>query len=624
MQPTVPMAESPRAQIAKLVRGISVRQVRLGCGLVLFSYLVSHFANHALGNISMEALAAGVSYHTAFWQFLPVAVVFYAAVLTHSGLGIWALYERRQFRWKAIEPLQLVLGLSIPALIIGHVIGIRLGYTLFGHEKLYPQAFFAYWIVWPYRMWQMYAVLLVAWIHGCIGLYFWLRMKAFYQVAAPYLLAAAVLLPTLAMLGLYQGGRSVVDSDSAQWRAENLTPRQVGTSAEQAVLDTIIDYFLIGYLGLLGVVLLGRGARALAERRAGMISLSYGNGRTVRVPKGLSVLEASLRHNVPHASVCGGRARCSTCRIRVIGDCEDLPEPSKREAFVLNRVGAGSDPAIRLACQLRPETDLSFFQIFLPQIDAATLRTSGSARIGEERYLVSMFVDMRGSTNLAEKRLPFDTVFIVNRFLGAVSQAVIEAGGQPNQFVGDGQLALFGLSTSPQVACRQALKAAALIAANVAELNQFLSHELREPLRFGIGIHGGVVIIGDIGYRDHMVFTALGDAVNVAARLQDMTKGLACEAVLSEEVRQTAGLAADSLPSHEVAIRGRAEPMIVRSVVDVRTLSALTADAHADRGKPCHQRCVMFFTPEYSLTKPGFRFLEPRSLRARLMCDGWN
>jgi adenylate cyclase len=572
------MAEAIPASLAKSIRGVSARQVRLVCGLVLFAYLVSHFLNHALGNISMDALAAGVYYHTAFWQFLPVAIAFYTAALVHAGLGIWALYERRQFRWKAIEPLQLVLGLSIPALVITHIAGVRLGHTLFGHEKLYPQVFFAYWIVWPYKMWLMFAVLIIAWVHGCIGLYFWLRMKAFYQRAAPFLLAAAVLVPTLAMLGLYQGGRSVVDSDSAEWRAENLTRDRVGTPAEQAVLGTIENYFLIGYLGLIGFVLVAKGARALNERRGGMVSLSYGNGRIVRVPKGLSVLEASLRNNVPHASVCGGRARCSTCRIRVIGDCASLPKPSKREAFVLNRVGAGSDPAIRLACQLRPENDLSFFQIFLPQITAASLRTSSPARIGEERYLVSMFVDMRGSTKLAEKRLPFDTVFIVNRFLGAVSQAVVECGGQPNQFVGDGQLALFGLSTNPQTACRQALRAAAMISANVDELNQFLSHDLREPIRFGIGIHGGEVIIGDVGYRDHMVFTALGDAVNVAARLQDMTKSLACEAVVSEEVRITAGLADNDLPQQEVAIRGRAEPMIVRSVTHAKTLSALVND----------------------------------------------
>ena len=572
------MAEPIPARFTTSLRGISVRQVRLACGLVLFAYLVSHFLNHALGNISIDALASGVYYHAAFWQFPPVTILFYAAALLHAGLGLWALYERRQFRWKAIEPLQLVLGLSIPALIITHIAGVRLGQALYGHEKLYPQVFFAYWIVWPYKMWLMFAVLTIAWTHGCIGLYFWLRMKAFFQRAAPFLLAAAVLIPALAMLGLYQGGRSVIDSDSKEWRAENLSPQQVGTSAEQAVLGTIEDYFLIGYLGLLGFVLLARAVRALHERRAGMVTLSYGNGRTIRVPKGLSVLEASLRNNVPHASVCGGRARCSTCRIRVIGDCASLPEPSKREAFVLNRVGAGSDPAIRLACQLRPETDLSFFQIFLPQITAANLRTSGPTRIGEERYLVSMFVDMRGSTKLAEKRLPFDTVFIVNRFLGAVSQAVVECGGQPNQFVGDGQLALFGLSTSPQTACRQALRAAAMISANVDELNQFLSHDLREPIRFGIGIHGGEVIIGDIGYRDHMVFTALGDAVNVAARLQDMTKSIGCEAVVSEEVRITAGLGADDLPQQEVAIRGRAEPMMVRSVVHANTLSALVND----------------------------------------------
>jgi adenylate cyclase len=568
------MASSLQERLTTSIRGISLRQIRLVCGVVLFAYLVSHFLNHALGNISMEALAAGVYYHTAFWQFLPISIAFYTAALVHTGLGIYALYERREFRWKAIEPLQLVLGLSIPALVITHIAGVRLGHTLFGHEKLYPQVIFAYWIVWPLKMWLMFAVMIIAWVHGCIGLYFWLRMKAFYRRAAPFLLAAAVLIPTLALLGLYQGGRNVVDNDSDEWRTENLSPRQVGTSAEQTILTRIEDVFLIGYLGLVGLVLLARGGRAIAERRGGMINLSYGNGRIVRVPKGLSVLEASLRYHVPHSSVCGGRARCSTCRIRVIGDCSLLPVPSQREAFVLNRVGA-ADPSIRLACQLRPETDLSFFQLFMPQTMPANAPASQPHRIGQERYLVSMFVDMRGSTRLAENQLPFDTVFIVNRFLGAVSQAVIACGGQPNQFVGDGQLALFGLSSSPQTACRQALKAAAMISANVDELNEFLKHDLREPIRFGIGIHGGEVIIGDIGYREHMVFTALGDAVNVAARLQDMTKTLACEAIVSEEVRVTAGLSADALPQQQVEIRGRTEPMIVRSVARVEMLAAL-------------------------------------------------
>ena len=569
------MATAP-AQMSDLVRATSVRLV---CGIILFSYVVSHFLNHALGNISVDAMEVGVTYHTLFWQFLPVAIVFYTAALTHMGLGIYALYQRRQFRWKTIEPLQLVLGLSIPALVMAHVIGVRLGQTLYGHEKLYPQELYLFFVAAPGRLWLMTTLLVIAWVHGCIGIYFWLRLKPFFARAAPYLLAAAVLIPTLALLGIYQGGRSVAtEADDDEWRTHNLTRRQVGTVAEADMLDRITGGLTIGYFGLLGLALAARGVRAVRERRRGMIALSYGNGRTVRVPKGLSVLEASLRHNVPHASVCGGRARCSTCRIRIIGDHAALPEPSQREAFVLARVGT-SDPSIRLACQLRPESDLSFFQLFMPHTLSANAHATTPARIGQERYLVSLFVDMRGSTQLAEKRLPFDTVFIVNRFLGAVSQAVIENGGQPNQFVGDGMLALFGLTADPQQACRQALKAAGSIAIHIDELNELLSHDLRQPIRFGIGIHGGEVIIGDIGYRDHIVFTALGDAVNVAARLQDMTKTLACEAIVSEEVRQTAGLASDSLPQQEVAIRGRDQPMAVRVVADTRMLSALV-----DRG----------------------------------------
>jgi adenylate cyclase len=142
---------------------------------------------------------------------------------------------------------------------------------------------------------------------------------------------------------------------------------------------------------------------------------------------------------------------------------------------------------------------------------------------------------MRGSTKLAEARLPFDTVFLINRFLEAASQAVIDSGGQLNQFVGDGLLALFGLDCDPAMACRQAVRAAAMVASNVEYMNHEFASELEQPVQFGIGIHGGEVIIGDIGFRDHTVFTALGDPVNVAARLQDMTKAHNCSVIISRK-----------------------------------------------------------------------------------------
>jgi adenylate cyclase len=267
--------------------------------------------------------------------------------------------------------------------------------------------------------------------------------------------------------------------------------------------------------------------------------------------------------------------------VRIVSDRSALPRPTGREAFVLSRVGAGANPAIRLACQLRPLTDVAVIPVLPANVGADFVRNRSRVNIGEERYIVSMFIDMRGSTKLAEARLPFDTVFLVNRFLEAASQAVIDAGGQPNQFVGDGLLALFGLDADPTTASRQALRAAALVGSNVEYMNHEFATELDHPVEFGIGVHGGEVIIGDIGFRDHTVFTALGDSVNVAARLQDLTKTLSCTVVISEEIWKNAGIAHEKFDRADVPIRGRDQPMTVYTAVDATALASLL-DAQAD------------------------------------------
>src|SRR5260370_25684513 len=316
-----------------------------------------------------------------------------------------------------------------------------------------------------------FVLLTVAWTHACTGLYCWLRLRPCFRWAAPFLLAIAVLLAPLAMTGTHRGGHEVTERAlQPQWRNEHIKTTPL---AQRALIEDItLFYFPIFYVSAIVLVFGARGVRALLEGRRGTITVSYPN-RKVRVPKGLSVLEASLRFNVPHASVCGCRARCSTCRVPIVSDRSTLPRPSGREAFVLARVGAAGNPAIRLACQLRPETDIAVIPVLPANVGADFVRNRSRVNIGEERYIVSMFVDMRGSTRLAEARLPFDIVFLINRFLGAASQAVVDAGGQPNQFVGDGLLALFGLHVDPAYASLQANRAAAMVASN----GEYMNHE---------------------------------------------------------------------------------------------------------------------------------------------------
>jgi adenylate cyclase len=564
------------------LRGIGVRQVRLGCGLVMFAYIFSHFFNHALGNFSYDTMEAWLRFHVWWWRIPIVNFTLYAAVTTHFLLGLWALYRRRHFRYTVIEITQLVFGLGIPLLVASHFGVVRLGGLLFGRDPpMYAAPLLAYWVTRPYMVAVQFVLLTVAWAHGCIGLYFWLRLKPFFKWAAPFLLAVAVLLPPLAMTGTHRGAHEVTERVvQPQWRAEHIKP---APPAQRSVIDGItLFYFPILYGAAIVLVFAARGIRALLENHRGMITVSYPS-RKVRVPRGLTILETSLRFNVPHASVCGGRARCSTCRVRVVSDRGALPRPSGREAFVLARVGAGANPAIRLACQLRPQADIAIIPVLPANVGADFVRNRNRVHIGEERYVVSMFVDMRGSTKMAEARLPFDVVFLINRFLEAASQAVVDAGGQPNQFVGDGLLALFGLDVDPATACRQALRAASMVASNVEYMNHEFASELQQPIQFGIGIQGGEVIIGDIGFRDHTVFTALGDPVNVAARLQDMTKALNCTVVVSEEVCRNAGIAADRLARTDISIRGRDQPMSVCTVTDPTLLASLLDEQAASR-----------------------------------------
>jgi adenylate cyclase len=556
----------------------SLRQIRLATGLVLYAYVTLHFANHALGNISVAAMESGLATQKLIWQSRPGAAILYFSLAAHMGLGFWALYERRHFRWTRLEATQLVLGLSIPFLLADHVIGTRVALSTFGLEKGYAEILGKFWVRSPVSGALQAVLLLIVWIHGCLGVHFWLRLKPFYPRAHELLLSFAVLLPALALLGYYQGGEETLRSvQDPVWLARHTSPDRVGTEAQNAALLNARNRTLAALAATLAAIVVARGFRRWREHRVGSIKLTYPD-RTIRAPRGFSVLEASLLNNIPHAHVCGGRGRCSTCRIRILGDVRDLPAPSAAERTVLERVHAA--PGVRLACQLRPTSDIAFVPMLSPRATTVDAYRTGAAYSGVERYVVIMFVDMRGSSRLAEGRLPFDTVFVINQFLNAVSSAVLSAGGEPNQILGDGLLALFGMGSRPEAACRQAIAASVAIAARVETLNSALAYALLEPIRFGIGIHAGVTIAGNIGYERHAQFTVIGDPVNVAARLEELTKPFGCEVMMSEEVYERAGFGPDDLPAHEVDARGRDAVVKARSAERAADLAALIA-AHA-------------------------------------------
>jgi adenylate cyclase len=548
-----------------------LRRTRLVTGLVLLAYLVTHFANHALGLVSLAAMEEGRLWFSALWGRPPGLVLLLGSLALHMGLALWALYRRRSLRrMRAWEAAQLLLGLAIPPLLAIHVLGTVVSTLLFGTHTLYAYLLLVLWVFSPEIGVQQAIVLLVAWAHGCIGLHFWLRLRPWYPAWRPWLYAVALLLPVLSLLGFVEGGRAVarlyadpVWFSAVQARINFPTQPQV---------DAIYRWehlFFAVYAGLLAATLLARVGRDLLHRRFAVV-IGYADGRKVEVARGTSILEASRIAGIPHASVCGGRGRCSTCRVRVTEGLAHLPPASAEERRVLERVGAA--PNVRLACQTRPTHNCAVVPLLPPAASPADAGGRPGYLQGREEEIAVLFADLRSFTQFAEHRLPYDVVFLLNRYFRAMGTAVEEAGGQVDKFIGDGVMALFGVGGRRAEGCRAALAAARRMAENLEEMNRTLAHDLPTPLRIGIGINVGPVIVGEMGYARATSVTAIGDTVNTASRLETLTKEYRCQLIVAEAVAERAGVDLEAFPRHEIEVRGRVGTLAIRAVTDARQL----------------------------------------------------
>ncbi|TAX27387.1 adenylate/guanylate cyclase domain-containing protein [Rhizobium leguminosarum] len=543
----------------------AIRRARLGSGLVIFIFVLLHLSNHAIGLISVTAADKAAHLFLAIWRNPLGTAIFYSSVLIHIALVLRAIYMRRSLVMPKGEMAQIVLGLMIPLLLMDHVIGTRIAHELYGYIDDYETVISTLWIRNPTNgVRQVFGVVAV-WIHGCIGIHFWLRYRPWYPDFAPLLLALAILVPVLSLLGFVEMGRTLADPSYQE--AMTISAYKEGVNTRYASNPEVHRQVAMIRAGLYGafsasllIVVFARARRKLKER-LDQVAVHYPGGEVIRVPRGFSVLEASRLGGLPHYAVCGGKGQCSTCRVQILGDYDSLPAPDKMEQTTLRRINAGPD--VRLACQLRPNRDVAVAPLLVPAIEAALPANSQETSPGREREIAVLFVDIRHFTTLTETRLPFDVVFLLNRYFAIIGKAVEQSGGRLDKFIGDGAMALFGLNSTPEEACRQALAAAAAIVAEIEKLAAELADELALPLRIAIGIHTGPAVVGTMGYGRVRSMTAIGDTVNVASRLETAAKEFEAAIVISEPVATLSGADLAGIESREISVRGRALPLKV-------------------------------------------------------------
>lgn len=283
-----------------------------------------------------------------------------------------------------------------------------------------------------------------------------------------------------------------------------------------------------------------------------VVRITYADGGTVEVDEGTSVLDASLRHGVNHMHACGGVARCTTCRVEVLAGFEHCPAPrgGELEVVELNRI----KPPVRLACSLRPTGDITV-RVLLREHDHE--RPGQAEERAREVNVAVLFADIRGFTAFAERSLPFDVLHLLNRYFDRLGTVVELHGGRVVSFLGDGMMCVFGLAGDGESAAVQAVSAAIEMLDATNRQAIYCAEHFSLDLRVGIGVDFGRAVVGEVGYYRNMQFNAIGDVVNTAARVQDLTKETGSDLLITEAVRDRLDEGVVFGREHALEIRGK-------------------------------------------------------------------
>jgi adenylate cyclase len=533
--------------------------LRLASGLVLLAFVVCHLTAHSFLLVSLERAGSALDVLMYPWRTAIGTTILLSALLIHYLNALWSIYVRRYLRLSRWEWWQLGLGLCIPLLLMLHVTSTRIAESLLDVTSHYSSVLIVQWQLSPWLGVLQVAAVLTLWIHACIGVHFWLRTKARYTRWRAIFVALGLLLPTLALSGYVTAGNQVLRAATnpnytkLSFEDSNLTDQKRAEIGHIARVGSAI------YLTLVLLPFVGRGVRGWLYRRRRPPLLSHSSGRTMPILPGATVLEALRENGIPHASVCGGRARCTSCRILVTKGLDQLPEPSALEARALARIEA--TPGMRLACQISPTADISVMPLLAAEAGAADGTVRGGLE-GSERLIAVLFVDLRGSTILGEAKMPYDLLYILNQFFHEMTEALDATNGHYAQFAGDGLMALYGLNAKDRaIAAADALRGAREMLARMDQLNSRLRGDLSQPLRIGIGIHFGEAIVGAMGPPASQIISAIGETVNACARLESLTKEYDCRVIVSRRAADMAGLNVKSRKLHRISATGQAPPV---------------------------------------------------------------
>jgi len=559
---------------------IIIRQLRIYTGVILFVYAFTHLLNHSINIISIQAAdQIRENYFHLIWRNPVSIILLYGSLLIHLFLGFYAILTKKSFKLTLREWLQILLPVLALLVLLQHIAGGFIMTKVFDVDIKYSLLFA---IMSTYESVEYYMgailfslMIIFIWSHGVIGIHGLLKYNSkFYQ---KYIFAFKFVywfIPITAVLGFLSGLRetSFLTTLENFKGNENFLMSFFAAIPQEAfaylmsVEPLVMNYYPLFILAVIVFSILN----VLRARYFGEITISYPGSKEFSIPKGTTVLEASRLAGIPHVSVCGGKGRCTTCRVKVVSGLSDMPNPNVHEKRVISRLGLDGD--VRLACQLKPTKNVSIIPLLSPETSKIKARTPVGLS-GKEKETVVVFVDLRDFTKLSETKLPYDVVYILNKYYSVCGEIIERNKGRLDKFIGDGIMAIFDGAHDLNSNCKNSIKAATEISSGIKNLNNQMQSDFSEELRFGIGIHAGNTIVGMMGYGETVSETVVGDNVNIASRLEELNKKFGSELVISKDVIEAAKINPKQFKEEKIKIRGRVNELEIFSLKNANDIN---------------------------------------------------
>ena len=548
-----------------------IRQLRIYTGSLLFFYALTHLLNHSVNVVSIEAADfVRENYFHLIWKNPVAYFLLYASLAIHIILGFYSILTKKSFKITGREWIQILFPVLALLVLLQHIAG---GFLLTRFEvDIKYSLLYALLSSDPNELVAgavLFSLMVIfIWVHGVIGIHGLLKFN--FKSYQRYMFGFKFIywfVPIGAVLGFIAGLRetSVLATIENLKGNENFIMSFFGAIPQEAfayiapVEPLVMNNYPVFVLAVLVLCILN----VVRARYFGRVKISYPGGNEFSVPRGTTILEASRLAGIPHVSVCGGKGRCTTCRVKLVSGIEDVSEPNAHEARVIKRLGLDAD--VRLACQLKPSKNLSVIPLINPETKEIKTR-SPVGLSGKEKETVVVFIDLREFTKLSEKKLPYDVVYILNKYYSVCGEIIESNKGRLDKFIGDGIMAIFDGSENSSENCKNSIKTAQMISNAIKDLNIEMKSDFSEELKFGIGIHVGNTIVGMMGYGQTVSETVVGDNVNIAARLEELNKKYGSELVVSKDVLIAANINTNQFTNEKIKIRGRKEELEIYSL----------------------------------------------------------